>query len=321
MQNTNKGYTLLEISIVLIIVGLVTGVVVLGRDLIRSAEIRATAHQIEELDTAIAAFYLKYGCLPGDCPNASAFGFQDSTLIISSNEPEADFWDHINPVAYAHAFTLHELSVQLSLLTCYNLVNVATGQTASNCGDHAQQVVNMRADGNGNGLIDEQEFLGVASILVEAGFMKPFDPVSGVIKTKDSGIYSPVTNQPGALIVSSVQPIPPYTLARDTGLYYYISGTVITGQDGVAATAATPVYTAFSFDTKFDNGLPADGRTASSLNQRLFTQSGLFFFPEQLLPASANNFDCVGMDSSNKPVYNLLNDKARCAIQFRSQLF
>jgi len=64
-----SGFTLVELSIVLVIIGLLVSGVLMGRDLIRAAEIRAGISQIEKYNVAINAFKLKYDCLPGDCPD------------------------------------------------------------------------------------------------------------------------------------------------------------------------------------------------------------------------------------------------------------
>jgi prepilin-type N-terminal cleavage/methylation domain-containing protein len=71
------GFTLIELSIVLVIIGLLVGGILVGRDLIKAAEIRAQISQIEKYNTAVRTFQLKYSALPGDIaePNASAFGF------------------------------------------------------------------------------------------------------------------------------------------------------------------------------------------------------------------------------------------------------
>lgn len=69
-----SGFTILEISIVLVIIGLIVGGVLVGRDLIHAATIRSDISTITEIQTAINTFKLKYNCLPGDCANASAFG-------------------------------------------------------------------------------------------------------------------------------------------------------------------------------------------------------------------------------------------------------
>lgn len=70
-----KGFTLIELSIVLVVIGLITAGVLLGRDLIRAAELRKQITQIESFDVAVNTFRLKYNCLPGDCPNGTNFGF------------------------------------------------------------------------------------------------------------------------------------------------------------------------------------------------------------------------------------------------------
>lgn len=71
------GFTLIELSIVLVIIGLIVGGVLVGRDLIQSSEIRAQIKQIEEFKTAVNTFKTKYGYLPGDMPptQASQLGF------------------------------------------------------------------------------------------------------------------------------------------------------------------------------------------------------------------------------------------------------
>jgi prepilin-type N-terminal cleavage/methylation domain-containing protein len=72
------GFTLIELSIVLVIIGLVVGSVLVGQDLIRAAYVRAQISQIEKYQTAVNTFYGKYGALPGDLQPivASQFGFQ-----------------------------------------------------------------------------------------------------------------------------------------------------------------------------------------------------------------------------------------------------
>ena len=76
-RRANHGFTLIELSIVLVIIGLIVGGVLVGQDLIRAAEVRATVSQIEKYNTAVNTFRGKYNALPGDMnsANATAFGF------------------------------------------------------------------------------------------------------------------------------------------------------------------------------------------------------------------------------------------------------
>jgi prepilin-type N-terminal cleavage/methylation domain-containing protein len=69
-----QGFTLIELSMVLVIIGLIVGGVLTGRELIHAAELRRVMRQVEEYNTAFMAFRLKYNCLPGDCLDAVDFG-------------------------------------------------------------------------------------------------------------------------------------------------------------------------------------------------------------------------------------------------------
>ena len=69
------GFTLIELSIVLVIIGLIVGGVLVGQDLISAAEVRAQMSQVEKTNTAVNTFRVKYNGLPGDLSNAGTFGF------------------------------------------------------------------------------------------------------------------------------------------------------------------------------------------------------------------------------------------------------
>lgn len=71
------AFTLIELSIVLVIIGLIVGGVLVGKDLIKAAEIRAQISQLERYQTAVNTFRLKYHYLPGDIPasEVAALGF------------------------------------------------------------------------------------------------------------------------------------------------------------------------------------------------------------------------------------------------------
>lgn len=74
----NSGFTLVELSIVLIIIGLILGGVLVGQDLIRNAQVNATANQIQQLNASVNAFRGKYNALPGDLKRATAFNLNGS---------------------------------------------------------------------------------------------------------------------------------------------------------------------------------------------------------------------------------------------------
>ena len=68
-----QGFTLLELSIVLVIVGLIIGGITVGADMIRSAELQSVVKERSKLSIAINSFTLKYNALPGDMKNATDY--------------------------------------------------------------------------------------------------------------------------------------------------------------------------------------------------------------------------------------------------------
>ncbi len=71
--HTRCGFTLVELSIVLVVIGLLAGSIFLGRDLIRASETRKIHSRFSEFALAVNTFKLKHDCLPGDCLNATDF--------------------------------------------------------------------------------------------------------------------------------------------------------------------------------------------------------------------------------------------------------
>ena len=68
-----SGFSLVELSIVLVILGLLTGGILAGQSLIRASELRAVTTEYMRYTTAFQAFRDKYFAVPGDFNNATAF--------------------------------------------------------------------------------------------------------------------------------------------------------------------------------------------------------------------------------------------------------
>ncbi len=67
------GFSLVELSIVLVILGLLTGGILTGQNLIRAAELRSAVTEFQAFQTAANTFHDKYFALPGDMTNATDF--------------------------------------------------------------------------------------------------------------------------------------------------------------------------------------------------------------------------------------------------------
>ncbi len=72
-SQNRHAFTLIELSIVLVIIVLVVGGIVAGRELIKNAEYKKLMSDVDMFNTAVNAFKLKYNCLPGDCTKATQF--------------------------------------------------------------------------------------------------------------------------------------------------------------------------------------------------------------------------------------------------------
>ena len=68
----HNGFTLIELAIVLVIIGLITGGVVAGKTLIESARTRNIILQTDQYNKAIGLFQEKYYSLPGDSTVATS---------------------------------------------------------------------------------------------------------------------------------------------------------------------------------------------------------------------------------------------------------
>lgn len=68
-----SAFSLVELSIVLVILGLLTGGILAGQSLIRASEIRSVSADLQRLHSAVYSFRDKYMAFPGDMPNATRF--------------------------------------------------------------------------------------------------------------------------------------------------------------------------------------------------------------------------------------------------------
>ena len=69
----NRGFSLVELSIVLVILGLLTGGILAGQSLIRAAELRSVGTEAQRYITAANSFRDKYFAVPGDFNGATKF--------------------------------------------------------------------------------------------------------------------------------------------------------------------------------------------------------------------------------------------------------
>ena len=89
-QKKQSGFTLVELSIVLVIIGLIISSVLVGQDLVRAAEMRAAITQLESFNAGVGTFRSKYNGLAGDVAGNTDFNFAcngngDGNLSVSTD--------------------------------------------------------------------------------------------------------------------------------------------------------------------------------------------------------------------------------------------
>jgi prepilin-type N-terminal cleavage/methylation domain-containing protein len=73
-----SGFTLIEMSVVLVIVGLIIGGIMLARTLLTASQLQTVLTDADSYITAAASFKQQYLALPGDMPTATALWGTDS---------------------------------------------------------------------------------------------------------------------------------------------------------------------------------------------------------------------------------------------------
>lgn len=98
------GFTLIELSIVMIIIGLITGAIFKAQDLLESARIRATLDEVSRIRIALQSYRDAYGFWPGNDPEAAdrlggnaANG--SGSGLIQPNE-KSQVWIHLAKAGY-----------------------------------------------------------------------------------------------------------------------------------------------------------------------------------------------------------------------------
>lgn len=70
ISNSQGGFTLPELAIVIVIIGLITGGILQGRTIYHNVQIKSVYSEVQSVQAAYSSFKKKYNALPGDMRNA-----------------------------------------------------------------------------------------------------------------------------------------------------------------------------------------------------------------------------------------------------------
>jgi prepilin-type N-terminal cleavage/methylation domain-containing protein len=100
-HNQQAAFTLVEMAIVLVIIGLIIGGVLTAQQVTQNAKINSTIQSIKAYQAAVQSYTQNYGALPGDDQQAStrfsglsSANNGDGKGTISGTEAAA-FWEHL----------------------------------------------------------------------------------------------------------------------------------------------------------------------------------------------------------------------------------
>jgi len=100
MRNKQRGFTLIEIAIVLLIIGLLLGGIMKGQSMINSARVRAIANDLTGIEAAWISFQDRYRSVPGDFSRASTHIVAgaidgDANARVDSGAEAGAVWQHL----------------------------------------------------------------------------------------------------------------------------------------------------------------------------------------------------------------------------------
>lgn len=106
MKRQQHGFTLVEIAVVLVIIGLLLGGVLKGQELIASARVRNLADQQSGIQAAYYGFQDRYRAVPGDMTSADATSAIGQTVNLGASASDGQLaapdgtspWPELNGV-------------------------------------------------------------------------------------------------------------------------------------------------------------------------------------------------------------------------------
>lgn len=159
-KQTLKGFTLVEMVVVLIIAGIIVGGVMKGRDAMESAKVVATIEEIKNLQASVISYQSDYGYLPGDDKNASeVFGSAVTSGTGNGQVDTAIAWEHLKA-----AGLIIDVNPTASIGGRYTLVYQPFT-------DKTDNYLMLSADGNGKGAITPKQAQKITSKARDGGGM------------------------------------------------------------------------------------------------------------------------------------------------------
>ena len=110
MKREQGGFTLVEIAIVLVIIGLLLGGILKGQEMITQAKIKNVIADVSGVSAAMYGYQDRYRALPGDDKNSTRWGLTppgtagdgviEGAYIAAATAETMLFWDHLRRAGF-----------------------------------------------------------------------------------------------------------------------------------------------------------------------------------------------------------------------------
>ncbi|BAU24086.1 hypothetical protein THC_1726 [Caldimicrobium thiodismutans] len=143
MKERAKGFTLVELAIVLVIIGIILGAVLKGQELIANARAKRVQNDLRGLEAIIWTYYDRRGNLPGDTNNDGII--DDPTNATAELVAQGLLPNGTNGIRHAFGgnFTIGNFTTNNATFNAITIDNIPS---------FAAQMIDTSIDGSANGL-------------------------------------------------------------------------------------------------------------------------------------------------------------------------
>ena len=124
LSNKKSGFTLVELSIVIVIIGLLIGGVLVGQSLIESASVNAQIKQVAEYEIAARNFFNKFKKFPAD---SNLFNVRGSNNNDYTNGTNCSAHSYFEPINFFPDLTKSQMIKENYVFTSSNSTQIGEG--------------------------------------------------------------------------------------------------------------------------------------------------------------------------------------------------